>query len=124
MRFIDRMAEGNAFSKMGVLPVNHALHGARETSIKSTWVAFNLIAALSSQKHISMQNWPPPFRRRSSSPKNILDDSEIFGQRSLPLRCQGQSKMLETLIDFSHEQGLITKKPKIEELFAESTLGL
>jgi hypothetical protein len=32
--------------------------------------------------------------------------------------------MLETLINFSHEQGLISKKPKIEELFAESTLEL
>jgi hypothetical protein len=32
--------------------------------------------------------------------------------------------LLKTLIDFSHEQGLITKKPKIEELFAESTWEL
>jgi hypothetical protein len=32
--------------------------------------------------------------------------------------------MLETLIDFSHEQGLISKKPKVEELFAESTRDL
>jgi hypothetical protein len=32
--------------------------------------------------------------------------------------------MLETLIDFSYEQGLITKKPKVEELFAASTLEL
>jgi hypothetical protein len=32
--------------------------------------------------------------------------------------------MLETLIDFSYEQGLITTKPKIEDLFARSTLDL
>jgi hypothetical protein len=32
--------------------------------------------------------------------------------------------MLETLIGFSHKQGLITRKPRLEELFAESTLGL
>jgi hypothetical protein len=32
--------------------------------------------------------------------------------------------MLETLIDYSHEQGLIPKKFKIEELFAPSTMDL
>jgi hypothetical protein len=32
--------------------------------------------------------------------------------------------MLTTLIDYSHEQGLIKDKPKIEELFAESTRDL
>jgi hypothetical protein len=32
--------------------------------------------------------------------------------------------MLETLIDFSHEQGLTSQKAKVEELFAESTRDL
>jgi hypothetical protein len=32
--------------------------------------------------------------------------------------------MLETIIDYSHEQGLIPQKPKIEELFAPATLDL
>jgi hypothetical protein len=32
--------------------------------------------------------------------------------------------MLETLIQFSHEQGLINKKPNVEDLFAASTLDL
>jgi hypothetical protein len=32
--------------------------------------------------------------------------------------------MLATLIDYSHEQGLTSKKFQIEELFAPSTLDL
>ena len=32
--------------------------------------------------------------------------------------------MLETIIDYSHEQGLIPQKPKFEELFAPATLDL
>jgi hypothetical protein len=31
--------------------------------------------------------------------------------------------MLETLIDYSHEQGLTPRRMKIEELFAAETLG-
>ena len=32
--------------------------------------------------------------------------------------------MLQTIIDFSHEQGLTKQKLKIEELFAPATLEL
>jgi hypothetical protein len=32
--------------------------------------------------------------------------------------------MLETLIDFSHEQGLTERRSSVEELFAESTRDL
>jgi hypothetical protein len=32
--------------------------------------------------------------------------------------------MLETLIDFSHEQGLTKNQMKVEDLFARSTLDL
>jgi 4,5-dihydroxyphthalate decarboxylase len=49
---------------------------------------------------------------------------EAFGNDPYPYGVKANRKMLETLIDFSHQQGLITKKPQVEELFAESTLGL
>jgi 4,5-dihydroxyphthalate decarboxylase len=49
---------------------------------------------------------------------------EIFGQDPYPYGVKANRKMLETLIDFSHEQGLIKHKPKVEELFAQSTLEL
>jgi hypothetical protein len=32
--------------------------------------------------------------------------------------------MLETIIEYSHEQGLTPKKLKLEELFAPSTLDI
>jgi hypothetical protein len=32
--------------------------------------------------------------------------------------------MLQTIVDYSHEQGLTREKLKIEELFAPSTLDL
>jgi 4,5-dihydroxyphthalate decarboxylase len=48
----------------------------------------------------------------------------MFGDDPYPYGVKGNHKMIETLIDFSHEQGLTTKKMKVEELFAESTLEL
>jgi 4,5-dihydroxyphthalate decarboxylase len=49
---------------------------------------------------------------------------ELFGNDPYPYGVKANRKMLETLIDFSHEQGLTSKKMKVEELFAASTLDL
>ena len=48
----------------------------------------------------------------------------LFGNDPYPYGVKANRKLLETLIDFSHEQGLTSKKMKVEELFAESTLDL
>jgi len=49
---------------------------------------------------------------------------EMFGNDPYPYGVKANRKMIETLIDFSHEQGLTSKKMKVEELFARSTLDL
>ena len=50
--------------------------------------------------------------------------NEIFGDDPFPYGLKANRAMLETLIDYSYEQGLTAKKMKIEELFAQSTLDL
>jgi 4,5-dihydroxyphthalate decarboxylase len=54
----------------------------------------------------------------------LMKTQEMFGNDPYIYGVKGNRTMLETLIDFSYEQGLITKKPKVEELFAASTLEL
>ena len=49
---------------------------------------------------------------------------EIFGPDPYPYGVKANRKMLETIIDYSFEQGLTKKKLKFEELFAPSTLEL
>jgi 4,5-dihydroxyphthalate decarboxylase len=49
---------------------------------------------------------------------------EIFGKDPYPYGVKQNRKMLETLVAFSHEQGLIAKKVGIDDLFAESTRDL
>jgi 4,5-dihydroxyphthalate decarboxylase len=49
---------------------------------------------------------------------------EIFGDDPFPYGVKANQKMLQTIIDFSHEQGLTKQKLKIEELFAPATLEL
>jgi 4,5-dihydroxyphthalate decarboxylase len=124
--FSDRMAEGKRFfQKWGFLPVNHAYTIRGDVYRKYPWVAFNLYAAFVKAK--------AAFNAKllDSIPSGLFFGKEylamtqdIFGVDPYPYGVKANRSMLETLIDFSHEQGLTSQKAKVEELFAESTRDL
>ena len=47
-----------------------------------------------------------------------------FGADPFAYGVEANRPMLETLIDYLHEQMLISEKPKVEDLFAPSVAGL
>ncbi len=57
-------------------------------------------------------------------PEYLAMTREIFGIDPYPYGLPKNRGMMETLIDYSYEQGLIPRKPMMEELFAPSTLDL
>jgi 4,5-dihydroxyphthalate decarboxylase len=57
-------------------------------------------------------------------PQYLRKTQEIFGEDPFPYGVEANRAMLQTIIDFSYEQGLTKEKQKIEDLFAPSTLGL
>ena len=50
--------------------------------------------------------------------------NEIFGPDPFPYGIKENRPMLDTIIDYSHEQGLTAEKLKLEDLFARSTLDV
>ena len=124
--FPDRMAEGARFYKNhGFLPVNHAYIIRGDIYKKYPWVAFNLYTGFVKAKGYFNSTLIDSIPSALFFGKEYLTRTqEMFGNDPYTYGVKGNRKMLETLIDFSHEQGLITKKPKIEDLFAQSTLEL
>jgi 4,5-dihydroxyphthalate decarboxylase len=124
--FTDRMAEGTRFfKKWGFLPVNHAYTIRGDIYKKYPWAAFNLYTAfVKAKEHFNAKLVDSIPSALFFGKEYLAKTQEMFGNDPYTYGVKGNRKMLETLIDFSHEQGLITKKPKIEELFAESTLEL
>jgi 4,5-dihydroxyphthalate decarboxylase len=49
---------------------------------------------------------------------------DILGKDPFPYGIKPNAAMLDTVIGYSHEQGLTPRKMKIEELFAAETLDL
>jgi 4,5-dihydroxyphthalate decarboxylase len=124
--FPDRIAEGRRFyQKWQFLPVNHAYTIRGDVYEKYPWVAFNLYTAfVKAKEHFNARLADSIPTALFFGREYLAMTQEIFGADPYPYGVKANRKMLETLIDFSHEQGLITNKPKVDELFAASTLGL
>jgi 4,5-dihydroxyphthalate decarboxylase len=124
--FPDRMSEGaRLFQKFGFLPVNHAYIIRGDIYKKYPWVAFNLYSGFVKAK----QYFNERLLERIPSAlffgqEYLATTRQMFGDDPYPYGVKANRKMLATLIDYSHEQGLTSKKLKIEELFAPSTFDL
>ena len=49
---------------------------------------------------------------------------ELIGDDPFPYGIKANQAMLDTIISYSHEQGLTPRKMTVKELFAEETLDL
>lgn len=124
--FADRLTEGKRFfQKWGFLPVNHAYTIRGDIYRKYPWVAFNLYTGfVKAKEHFNAKLVDSIPSALFFGKEYLAMTQEIFSKDPYPYGVKSNRKMLETLIDFSHEQGLISQKPKVEELFAESTRDL
>lgn len=124
--FPDLMAEGTRFfKKHGYISANHAFVIRGDVYEEHPWVAFNLYKAFLEAKQVAAE------RLADSVPSGLIFGREylrntraIFGDDPFPYGVEANREMLQTIIDFSFEQGLTKEKLKIEDLFAESTLSL
>ena len=124
--FPDLIAEGTRFfKKHGYIPANHAYVIRGDIYRKYPWLAFNLYQAFVAAKELAMERLPGRIPSGLIfGPEYLRQTREIFGEDPYPYGIKANRPMLETIIDFSVEQGLTKEKQKIEDLFAESTLGL
>ena len=124
--FSDRMAEGTRFfRKHGFIPANHAYIIRGDIHRKYPWLAFNLYKAFLKAKEVTQE------RLAESIPSGLIfgqeylaKTREIFGEYPYPYGVKANREMLQTIVDYSYEQGLTSEKLKIEDLFAPSTLDL
>jgi 4,5-dihydroxyphthalate decarboxylase len=124
--FPDFMGEGKRFfDTHGYIPANHCYAIRGDVYAKHPWLAFNLFAAFVRAK----EHW---YERLSSKvptdlifgPQYMAQTRSMFGADPFPYGVKDNEKMIQTMIDFSHEQGLTPRKLTVEELFAPPTLDL
>ncbi len=121
--FGDGIDEGaRFFASHGFIPINHTYVVRGELLRRHPWIALNLCAAFLVAKNRA--------RRRDfeSIPLNLVfrweyleRTRQVLGDDPFPYGLAANRAVLEQMIGYSHEQGLIPEVFSADDLFADST---
>jgi len=120
--FPDPFAEGRRFvTAHGFVPANHIIVIRRDVYDRHPWLAFNLYTAMQKARDIARK------RTRSLIPSYLLFRDEyltmaqsVGGPDPYPYGVRANEPMLATAVRYSLNQGLITQKVEVDDLFPES----
>jgi 4,5-dihydroxyphthalate decarboxylase len=123
--FPDPAAEAvRYFQKTGIQPINHTVVIRREIVERHPWVAMNLYQAFLDAKDAvrrRAEELAGPYFRCGYLPREAR---KAFAQDPYPYGLQANRMVLETVAEYSHEQGLTPRRVTVEEVFAPSTLAV
>jgi 4,5-dihydroxyphthalate decarboxylase len=121
--FPDPVAEGvRYFNKTGIYPINHGMVIKRELYEKHPWAVLNIIKAFNEANAIAN-------RERMEQLDYYFETGVLPAAAkkatAAPLVAHGikaNRKTLETIAQYSNEQGLTPRVMKLEEIFAPSAM--
>jgi len=122
--FPDEIGEAKRFiAKHGFVPVNHTYILRGDVYREHPDVAVKLYDAFVEAKaHAADSLLARVPAALVFGAEYLAMTRQILGDDPFPYGVKSNRAMLETIIAYSHEQGLTPHKMKIEELFAEETL--
>ena len=118
--FPDHKAEEMAyFKRSGIFPIMHVLAIRNALVDENPWLAVNLFRAFNEAKAAAMKRMANPRIVPLAWYRAAWEEQErILGLDPWEYGLTGKNrKNLETLVGYSHEQGLIRKRPALEQLF-------
>ena len=124
--FPDQIAEAKRFfTEHGFVPVNHAYIIRGDVYREHPWVAVKLYDAFVKAKAMAAETL---LERIPAAlffgPEYFAMTQGVLGDDPFPYGIKANTALLDTLIAYSHGQGLTPRKMKVEELFAKETLDL
>jgi len=123
LMFPDVIAEGKRFfDQHGYIPANHTYIIRGDLVRKHPTLAANLYHAFQESKNIVQKSLPQNIPSGLVFGAEYLARSrELFGDDPFSYGIGPNRKMLETVVQFSQEQGFIRDTPTVEQLFAPGT---
>lgn len=126
-RRLFRDPEGEAiryFEKTSIQPINHTVVMRREIVERYPWVPLNIYQAFLEAKEAvrtSARELAAPYFRLGLLPREAR---KAFDADPYPYGIQNNKGVLETIAEYSHEQGLTPRRVALEEVFAANTLAV
>jgi len=121
-----RTVEEAYFKKTRIFPIMHTIVLREDVHERYPWVAQNLYKAFCESKRIcaqSMYEFSALKYMMAWSIAEMEEERELMGDDPWAYGLEANRHVLETLVSYTHEQGLIKKPIDIESLFAPSTLN-
>jgi 4,5-dihydroxyphthalate decarboxylase len=123
--FPDRAAEGRRYySKTGIYPINHAVVIRRSLAEKHPWMALNLYSAFAAARAQVLRAGSVALTSHFETGVIGEDVRKALAADPMAYGVKATRKVLETIAQYVHAQGLAVRPVKIEELFAPATLDL
>lgn len=122
--FGDPLTEGKRFiDAHGFLPVNHTYVIRGDVARAHPWVPFSIYKAMLQAKEIAERDIIKQIPLTLVFAEHYYEQTrDLLGKDLFPYGVTANRAALETLADYSHEQGLTKKRADIDSLFAPSTL--
>ena len=123
--FPDPAAEGRRYyQKNGIFPINHGMVVRRSIYEQHPWVALNIFNAFRLAKEKVNARMRELAQTHFDLGLLAGDARKALQVDAYPYGVKSNLKVLETVADYSHEQGLTPRRIRMDEVFAASTLDL
>jgi 4,5-dihydroxyphthalate decarboxylase len=118
-----KKAEIEYYKNGGHFPIMHTVVIKNEILQRNPWVAISMVRAFQRAKEICYERMRDPRSFALVWVKDLLDEQRaIFGPDPWPYNLEDNRRTLQAAIRYEHEQGMIKKAPKPEELFFPPSL--
>jgi 4,5-dihydroxyphthalate decarboxylase len=123
--FPDRAAEGRRYyAKTGIYPINHTVVIRRPLVEKHPWIALNLYSAFATARAEVLRAGTTALASHFETGVIGEDVRKALAADPMAYGVKATRKVLETIADYVHTQGLTDRRVKIEELFAPVAMDL
>ncbi|HEY0580630.1 MAG TPA: hypothetical protein VGE94_00505 [Chloroflexota bacterium] len=112
------------FQKTGIFPINHTLVVRRSILEQHPWVALNLVNAFERAKEAGAAAARELIATQIGLGRLPEQATVALAADPYPYGIKANRTVLETLLGHMYEQGLIARRPGLDEVFAPSTLQL
>lgn len=120
-----REVEKEYYRRTKIFPIMHTVVLREDVYERHPWVAQSLYKAFAESKRIcqeSMYEFSALKYMIAWSIAQMEEEREIFGEDLWPYGLEANRHVLETLVGYTYEQGLIKKRLDLKTLFAPNTL--
>jgi 4,5-dihydroxyphthalate decarboxylase len=123
--FADRAAEGRRYyAKTGIYPINHTVVVRRTLVQQHPWIVLNLYAAFAAARTKVLAAGRDALASHFETGLLGDDARKALATDPMAYGVKATRKVLETITEYVHAQGLADRRVRIEEIFAPATMDL